>query len=121
MGFLTGGYAETLDRVGPAWAATMRLADPVGLYRTAIGLFHGTTPTMRALLAALPMPRTYLQGERSGALDGQQAHAAAGVEVVTIPGAGHNVLLDAPEEFATATAAAFAARPALADPRAGSR
>jgi pimeloyl-ACP methyl ester carboxylesterase len=111
--FLARGYAETLERVGPAWAATMRLADPVGLHRTALGLFRGTTPTMRALLAALPIPRTYLQGERTGALDGHEALAAAGVEVVTIANAGHNIMLDAPEEFARATATALSTPPLL--------
>ena len=105
--FLAGGHAETLDRVGPAWAATMRLADPVGLYRTAVGLMAGTRPTMRHLLERLPMPRTYLQGGLSGPLDGADALTAAGVRVVTVPAAGHNVMLDAPEQFARVTATAL--------------
>ncbi|GHB34163.1 hypothetical protein GCM10010331_22130 [Streptomyces xanthochromogenes] len=43
-------FAQMLARVGPAWAATMRLADPLGLHRTAVGLVRGTRPTMRELL-----------------------------------------------------------------------
>jgi pimeloyl-ACP methyl ester carboxylesterase len=105
--FLAGGHAETLDRVGPAWGATMRLADPVGLHRTAVGLMAGTQPTMRHLLARLPMPRTYVQGGRTGPLAGADALTAAGVRVVTVPDAGHNVMLDAPEQFARVAAAAL--------------
>jgi pimeloyl-ACP methyl ester carboxylesterase len=109
--FRAGGFAETLDRVGPVWAATMRLADPVGLHRTAVSLVRGTTPTMRTLLEALPMPRTFLVGGRSGALAGRDSLVNAGVEVVTIADAGHNVMLDAPAEFALATAAGLSAQP----------
>jgi pimeloyl-ACP methyl ester carboxylesterase len=85
----------------------MRLADPVGLHRTAIGLLRGTTPTMRVMLERLPMPRSYLVGGLSGPVDGADALRAAGVDVVTVPGAGHNVMLDAPAEFARVTAAAL--------------
>lgn len=105
--FLAGGYAETLDRVGPVWAATMRLADPVGLYRTAVGLVTGTRPTMRHLLERLPMPRTFVQGGLSGPVRDAAGLSAAGVRVVTVPGAGHNVMLDAPEEFTAQVAAAL--------------
>ncbi|MFG2057116.1 alpha/beta fold hydrolase [Micromonospora sp. NPDC048930] len=107
--FLAGGYAETLDRVGPLWAATMRLADPVGLHRSAVGLVAGTRPTMRHLLERLPMPRLYVQGGRTGPVDDAAGLSAAGVRVVTVPDAGHNVMLDAPEEFTTVVAAGLAA------------
>ncbi|SCL39015.1 Pimeloyl-ACP methyl ester carboxylesterase [Micromonospora rhizosphaerae] len=109
--FLSGGFEETLRRVGPHWAATMRLADPVGLYRTAVGLVAGTRPTMRRMLERLPMPRTFLQGGLTGPVADQVGLEASGVRVVTIPGAGHNVMLDAPVEFARATAAALADQP----------
>ncbi|MGW5670113.1 alpha/beta fold hydrolase [Micromonospora sp. NPDC003776] len=105
--FLAGGYAETLDRVGPVWAATMRLADPLSLHRTAVGLVAGTRPTMRHLLERLPMPRTFVQGGMSGPVSDAAGLSAAGVRVVTVPGAGHNVMLDAPEEFTRQVAAAL--------------
>ncbi|MDR3083727.1 MAG: alpha/beta hydrolase [Streptomyces sp.] len=92
-----GGHARVLEKVGPAWAATMRLADPRALHRTATNLVRGTNPTMRRLLEAVTMDRVYLQGERSGALDGREGLEAAGVRVVTVPGAGHNIMFDNPD------------------------
>ncbi|MEU8297983.1 alpha/beta hydrolase [Micromonospora sp. NPDC048909] len=106
--FLSTGHARTLDRVGPHWAATMRLADPVALHRTALGLMAGSRPTMRHMLERLPMPRTFVQGGRSGPVVGADDLTAAGVTVVTVPDAGHNVMLDAPEAFTRAVVAALA-------------
>ncbi|OSZ55662.1 alpha/beta hydrolase, partial [Streptomyces pharetrae CZA14] len=102
--FADGGYARVLENVGPVWAATMRLADPRALHRSAVGLRRGSQPMMRALLEELPVERVYLQGGLSGELDGEQALEAAGVRVVTVPGAGHNVMFDDPDAFAAAVA-----------------
>ncbi|AIR96891.1 alpha/beta fold hydrolase [Streptomyces glaucescens] len=102
--FADGGYARVLENVGPVWAATMRLADPRALYRSAVGLRRGSQPMMRTLLEELPVERVYLQGELSGELDGRQALEAAGVRVLTVPGAGHNVMFDNPGAFAAAVA-----------------
>ncbi|MER6126004.1 alpha/beta hydrolase [Streptomyces sp. NPDC001795] len=92
-----GGHARVLEKVGPAWAATMRLADPRALHRTASNLVRGTNPTMRRMLEALTADRVYLQGELSGELDGREGLEAAGVRVVTVPGAGHNIMFDNPD------------------------
>ncbi|MER5294407.1 alpha/beta hydrolase [Streptomyces pharetrae] len=102
--FADGGYARVLENVGPVWAATMRLADPRALHRSAVGLRRGSQPMMRALLEELPVERVCLQGGLSGELDGEQALEAAGVRVVTVPGAGHNVMFDNPDAFAAAVA-----------------
>lgn len=102
--FVKGGFAETLERVGPFWAATMRLADPVALHATAVSLAEGTRPIMRDILVNLPMPRTFLIGERSEELAGRESLVAAGVDVVTIPDAGHNIMIDNPTAFAEAIA-----------------
>ncbi|MFC9927428.1 alpha/beta fold hydrolase [Streptomyces sp. NPDC127190] len=93
-------YARVLDRVGPLWAATMRLADPRALHRSAVGLRQGSDPVMRTILEGLPVDRVYLQGEHSGDLAGSADLEAAGVRVVTVPGAGHNVMFDNPDAFA---------------------
>ncbi|MDH6135824.1 pimeloyl-ACP methyl ester carboxylesterase [Kitasatospora sp. MAA4] len=102
--FLAGGWAEVLDRVGPYWAATMRLADPLAVHRSAVELFRGSVPIMRELLTALPQRRTLLAGEESGLPDRADELEAAGVELITIPAAGHNVMLDQPDAFARAVA-----------------
>jgi pimeloyl-ACP methyl ester carboxylesterase len=108
--FRAGGLAETLDRVGPVWAATMRLADPVGLHRSAAHLVTATRPTMRHMLVDLPIPRTFIQGEQGSPVRDPDGLTAAGVRVLTVRAAGHNVMLDNPEEFARATAAGLTGR-----------
>lgn len=100
--FVEGGYARVLEAVGPLWAATMRLADPRALHRSAVGLRNGSDPVMRTLLEGLPVDRVFLQGEHSGELAGREGLEAAGVRVVTVPGAGHNVMFDNPDAFVTA-------------------
>lgn len=102
------GRSETLTRVGTAWAATMRLTGPEALYRTAAHLGRGTTPTMRELLLELPVPRTYLHPADNEPI-GARALTDAGVRVVAVPDAGHNIMLDNPDGFVAATAAALRA------------
>ncbi|MFD8415835.1 alpha/beta fold hydrolase [Streptomyces sp. NPDC059650] len=105
--FLAGGWAEVRDRVGAHWWSTMRLAGRTALYRSAVHLAAGTTPTMRELLLELEVPRTYLLPEADGPLAGTEELEAAGVTVVPVPDCGHNIMLDNPEGFARATAAAL--------------
>ncbi|MFJ1812419.1 MULTISPECIES: alpha/beta fold hydrolase [unclassified Streptomyces] len=103
--FVDGGYARVLGGIGPVWAATMRLADPRALHRSAVGLRRGSDPVMREILVGLDaVDRVYLQGELTGELDGADALEAAGVRVVTVPGAGHNVMFDNPDAFVRAVA-----------------
>ncbi|SNX56649.1 pimeloyl-ACP methyl ester carboxylesterase [Streptomyces sp. TLI_55] len=102
--FVDGGHARVLEAVGPLWAATMRLADPRALHRSAVGLRRGSDPVMRTILEGLPVDRVYLQGESSGELEGREGLEEAGVRVVTVPGAGHNVMFDNPDAFVAAVA-----------------
>ncbi|MGA4847166.1 alpha/beta fold hydrolase [Streptomyces sp. G5(2025)] len=102
--FVKGAHARVLDEVGPTWAATMRLADPRALHRSAVGLMVGTRPTMRHMLMALSVDRVYLQGASSGELRGQDALDASGVRVVTVPDAGHNIMFDNADAFAAEVA-----------------
>jgi pimeloyl-ACP methyl ester carboxylesterase len=105
--FLAGGWEEVRDRVGPHWWSTMRLAGREALHRSATQLIRGTVPTMRELLLDLKIPRTYLLPEADGPLPGTDALTEAGVSVVPIPDCGHNIMLDNPEVFVHATAAAL--------------
>ncbi|MEU3722766.1 alpha/beta hydrolase [Streptomyces sp. NPDC031705] len=106
--FLAGGWAEVRDRVGAHWWSTMRLAGRTALHRSAVHLAAGTTPTMRELLLELKIPRGFLFPEPDGPPAGAEALEAAGVGVVAVPDCGHNMMLDNPEGFARATAAALA-------------
>ncbi|GHH45024.1 alpha/beta fold hydrolase [Streptomyces candidus] len=105
--FLTDGWEAVRDRVGPHWWSTMRLAGRAALHRSAVHLTRGTVPTMRELLLDLRIPRAYLLPEADGPLPGTDALTAAGVSVVMVPDCGHNIMLDNPEAFARATAAAL--------------
>lgn len=102
--FVAGSHTRVLDKVGPLWAATMRLADPRALHRSAAWLRRGSDPVMRTILKELDIDRVYLQGELSGELEGRDGLEAAGVRVVTVPGAGHNVMFDNPDAFVAAVA-----------------
>ncbi|MFD4029606.1 alpha/beta fold hydrolase [Streptomyces sp. NPDC058637] len=102
------GFSRALARVGPVWAATMRLADPLALHRSATGLTRGTDPTVRRMLMESTAERVFLQGALSGELSGGETLTAAGVRVETVPDAGHNVMFDRPD----ALVRAIAARPA---------
>lgn len=106
--FLAGGWEEVRDRVGPHWWSTMRLAGRAALHRSAVNLTRGTVPTMRELLLDLKIPRTYLLPEDDGLLPGADALVEAGAAVIPIPNCGHNIMLDNPDAFARATAAALA-------------
>lgn len=104
--FVEKQYARVLDAVGPLWAATMRPADPRALHRSAVGLRRGSSPVARTLLEGLPVDRVFLQGEHSGELVGRRRLEAAGVRVLTVPGAGYDIMFDNPDAFVAAVAGA---------------
>ncbi|MCF3118402.1 alpha/beta hydrolase [Streptomyces arenae] len=99
-----GGHARVLEKVGPFWGATMRLADSRALHRSAIGLVAGTRPTMRRMLMELTVDRVFMQGGASGELVGQAELMASGVRVVVVPDAGHNVMFDNVDAFVAVVA-----------------
>ncbi|MFJ3927698.1 alpha/beta fold hydrolase [Streptomyces sp. NPDC090022] len=105
--FLAGGWRQVRENVGPHWWSTMRLAGREALHRSAVHRALGTTPGIREMLTTLPIPRTCLLPEADGPLPGARELVAAGVEVVSIPDCGHNIMLDNPEAFAQATARAL--------------
>ncbi|MFK4111487.1 alpha/beta fold hydrolase [Streptomyces sp. NPDC002176] len=107
--FVAGGWEKLRDRVGPFWWATMRLTDRTALYRSARRLARGTVPTMREMLVRSPVPRTFLYPEADGPLPGEDELREAGVSVVAVADCGHNIMMDAPEAFASLVAAALAA------------
>lgn len=107
--FLAYGWAEVRDRAGAHWWSTMRLAGREALHRSATHLAHGSTPPMRELLLGLKIPRAFLYPEADGPLPGADGLTAAGISVVAIPDCGHNIMLDNPGAFVTATAAALGA------------
>lgn len=105
--FLSGAWREVRDRAGAHWWSTMRLAGLEALHRSATHLVRGTTPTMRELLLALPVPRTFLFPAADGAFPGSAELVTSGVLLTAIPDCSHNIMLDNPEAFARAVAEAL--------------
>ncbi|MEV7405229.1 alpha/beta hydrolase [Streptomyces sp. NPDC091267] len=106
-GFLACGWEETLERVGPAWAATMRMAGREALYRSALGMAH-MEPTAWKLLHDLDIPRTCLRPAHGEAVGGDAELAVSGVRIVPVPDCGHNIMLDNVDGFVAEVAAALA-------------
>ncbi|MFE6228992.1 MULTISPECIES: alpha/beta fold hydrolase [unclassified Streptomyces] len=107
--FVRGGFARMLALADRAdYAARLRLADPRAVHRCAVALVEGGDPEAGDLLAALTLPRAFLVGEKSLPDPAAEQAAAMGVPVLEVPGAGHNMMLDNPDGFATALARALA-------------
>lgn len=119
--FLTQGWDETLDRVGPHWRSTMRLAAPLAVYRSAVSLARGSAPTPRETLQNLPIPRTFVYPAVEGPPAGAAELTAAGVRLIAVADSGHNVMLDNVDGFARAVAGALmpgsSRRPGAMSPR----
>jgi pimeloyl-ACP methyl ester carboxylesterase len=104
--FVETGFAAMLEG-DPGWRPSARLCDPLAVHRSAVGLVTGSRPTMRQLLLPLPIPRTFIRGDRGEALAAPETLEASGVRIVTIRDAGHVMMADAPEAFIAALAAAL--------------
>lgn len=101
--FLAEGWVRTLERVGPHWAATMRLAGREALYRTTV---HLTRADVRGDLLGLTIPRTFLYPYADGEPAGADGLRAGGVRVVPVADCGHNIMLDNVAGFVEAVASA---------------
>jgi len=117
--FVASGYREIVEK-NPGWAPTGRLCAPHAIYRSAVGLITGTEPTMRTMLTGLQIPRTFIRGENGEPLLDAEGLIASGVDVVTIPNAGHMMMFDAPAAFARALASALGVGSSQAALRPGS-
>lgn len=100
--FTSAGFAAALDAVGPHWAATMRLADPRALYRCEHALGEAMEPGVTEMLLGLPLPRTLIMGDRTSLCAAEQTAATAGIPLIRIADAGHNMMLDNPPDFVAA-------------------
>lgn len=108
--FVANGYQRYLDAY-PEWAKTLRLCSPVAVHRSAVGLTSGTTPTMRAMFVSMEMPRTFIHGDRGEPLLDAAGLRAAGIQVITIPDAGHMMMRDNPPAFLDAVSSALGQTP----------
>lgn len=108
--FVASGYQRYLDE-NPEWAKTLSLCSPVAVHRSAVGLTSGTTPTMREMFVSMEMPRTFIHGDRGEPLLDADGLRAAGIQVITIPNAGHMMMRDNPPAFLDAISTALGQTP----------
>jgi pimeloyl-ACP methyl ester carboxylesterase len=108
--FVAAGY-DRLVAGSPAWAGTLRQCSPLAIHRSAVGLTSGTTPTMREMFVSLDMPRTFIHGDRGEPLLDADGLRAAGIQVITIPDAGHMMMRDNSLAFVDAVASALGQTP----------
>ncbi|MBN1858977.1 alpha/beta fold hydrolase [Candidatus Bipolaricaulota bacterium] len=109
--FLETGYARFLDILAQrphvaTYAASARVADPLALYRSAVALKAGTSPSMRERLATLSLPRMYLFGDESLPNPDEPWLRQQGIAVEVIASAGHNMMHENPSGVADAIARA---------------
>jgi pimeloyl-ACP methyl ester carboxylesterase len=97
------GYAALVE-TNRDLAPTLRLCDPLAVHRSAVGIVTGSRPIMRELLVGLPIPRTFIHGDRGEELRDPEGLEAAGVRLVEIADAGHAMMSDQPDAFARAIA-----------------
>ena len=102
--FVDHGFRQALLDAGPAWAATMRLADPVAFYRTETALGREAAVVTADLLLNLAMPCALVLGALTADLDYDPAIFTSPVPVRTIARAEHCMMLDNPTGFAAAIA-----------------
>ncbi|OZC79638.1 hypothetical protein CH251_01855 [Rhodococcus sp. 06-462-5] len=94
--FVESGISELITAADPEWASTLRVADPVALHRTAVGLCVGPEPTIRSMFESLTVPRVFGYGDRTGPPSQEAELISAGVEVVRVADAGHVMMADNP-------------------------
>jgi pimeloyl-ACP methyl ester carboxylesterase len=97
---LTGGWAELLAKEAPWRRADMRLADPLAVVRSARHISEGLGGTLARLLADSSAPTTLVRSPFRE-YDSMGTFAPFLARDVVVPEAGHFVMLDQPEGFAT--------------------
>lgn len=98
----TGGNKE--------WAATMRSASALAVYRGARSLVEGRTPDWRSRLLRHPSRKTFIFGEHSLPNPDAEILPSQGIGVLVVPNAGHSMGLENPHGLATAISEASSER-----------
>lgn len=104
--FVAHGFRDVLETFEPSYAARARVSGPTALHRSAVSLVKGTVPHLAEQLLALPHPRSLLVGDRNRPYEDEDGLAAAGVRVIEVAGAGHDLMHDNQDGFAEAVATA---------------
>lgn len=93
---------EAVAEGNPVWAGSLAASSPMAIHREAKARILGGTPSWRARLESLPMPRTVLFGARSLPHPDLRRLAEAGIRVDVVPAAGHSMMWENPSGLARA-------------------
>jgi pimeloyl-ACP methyl ester carboxylesterase len=94
------------DDAAASYVGSFRRADARALHASAASLIAPRSPTYRALLRSLPVPRGYIHGARSQEV--VEGLAESGVAIRCVAAAGHGLMDDNPLGFAEAIASLLA-------------
>ena len=91
------------DRTAAIFAPTLLQAVPQALHRAATSLRIDRTPTFRQMLLDATMPRLFIAGAASNDIPAAD-FAGTGIQFIEIANAGHTMMDDDPDAFASAIA-----------------
>jgi pimeloyl-ACP methyl ester carboxylesterase len=86
---------------------TLLVSSPLAVHRGATSLVRGGSPSWRAQLDALAMPRTVIFGARSLPDPDTERLPMTGIAVRIVADAGHSMMWENPSGFAEAIRAAL--------------
>ena len=118
--FVASGHAALLERFWTeGWVtrvATFRAASSTGLYRSAVALVAGTSPSWRELPYGVALPRVYVEGDRSHDEEESARMREHRIPLLVVPNSGHDMPFDNPSGFAAAIADGLTVARSKAEP-----
>jgi len=100
------GHDETIrearEGASTNWAAGLESSSPVAIYREALSLVEGTSPSWRKTLHALNIPKTFICGEQSLPDPDVSDLEQHDVRIEIVRNAGHSMAWESPEGVAAA-------------------
>ncbi len=90
-----------------SYSGALEIADPRAMYRSAAGLNRAVGPTQREQLLSMKIPRALIMGEYSLPDPEVDSLRAEGISVFIVPKAGHAMMHENPEGFASALLQSF--------------
>jgi pimeloyl-ACP methyl ester carboxylesterase len=114
--YVTGGHTQFLRSIEQGipqspgltcYAGALRVASPVAVYRSAVGLIRGTVPPQRQLFLSMKIPRSFIYSELSLLDPDMDSLRAGGINIFIVPKAGHAMMHDNPEGFGLALRQSF--------------
>jgi len=109
--YINGGHLQTCKAAEAAgdvnWAATMRAASALAVYRGAKSLVEGSRPGWRSRFLRHPARKSYIFGQHSLPDPDHDALPEHGIAIYVVPDAGHSMSLENPAGLAMAIAEAM--------------